>query len=371
MMNRMRLARVWPLLGLLAWSWAAERAAAQPLAIEVWHGTSQRVGHLGIAQADFNLLGHVNLPHRLVSPGGRTYRLNGQPPVALSYLLYRRLVADGDFNADIPIALLQAGTNTVVLEAVSTNGEHAVQAVTITRETGASALPVEIHWSQVTNAQEVGQYVDGKWGLTPGGLRTLDRGYDRLFLIGETTWQDYEVTVPVTIHFLDTTISPLSAGNGVGVILRFTGHAVGGCRNWPDAQPKWGYQPFGAIGWLWRTYTGRTNDPPNVEYYRGDSDIHLNFGAFPVTAGGMYWMKFRCETQPDAPDGSGVTRYSYKIWQHGQAEPVNWNWQQVQTSQCALRKGGVALVANNVDATFGDVVVHRLSVQRREEKGVR
>ena len=301
MMNRMRLARVWPLLGLLAWSWAAERAAAQPLAIEVWHGTSQRVGHLGIAQADFNLLGHVNLPYSLASPGGLTYRLNGQAPVALRYLHFRRLVADGDFNADIPSRCCKRGTNTVVLEAVSTNGQHAVQTVTITKETGNYPLPVvpvEIHWSQVTNAQAVGQYVDGKWGLTPGGLRTLEIGYDRLFVIGETTWQDYEVTVPVTIHFLDTNIPPDSAGNGVGVILRFTGHVVGGCRNFPAAQPKWGYQPFGAIGWLWRP-EGQTNNLPSVQFYRGDSDSTVNSGVFPVTPDGTYWMKFRCETLPD------------------------------------------------------------------------
>ena len=31
-----------------------------------------------------------------------------------------------------------------------------------------------------------------------------------------------------------------------------------------------------------------------------------------------------------------------------------------KTSQCALRKGGLALVAHHVDATFGDVVVQRV-----------
>jgi hypothetical protein len=269
------------------------------------------------------------------------------------------LVTDGDFNADIPIEQLQLGPNTVVLEAVSTDGQHALQLVKITKETGVSTLPVEIHWRQVTNAQEVGQYLDGKWALDAGGLRTLDIGYDRLFLIGETNWQDYEVTVPVTIHLFRESISPFSAGNGVGIILRFTGHVVGGCRNWPETQPKWGYQPFGAIGWLWRAQ-GRSNDPPSVNYMAGDRNFAQSFGTFPVTPDGTYWMKFRCETQPDAADGSGVTLYSYKIWQNELTEPAEWNWQKVQTSQCALRKGGLALVANNVDATFGDVAVQSL-----------
>ena len=254
---------------------------------------------------------------------------------------------------------LQPGTNTVVLEAAATNGERAVQTVVIIKEIGARPLPVEIRWNQVTNAQDVGQYVDGKWGLTPSGLRTLDRGYDRLFLIGETNWQDYEVTLPVTIHLLDNTISPLSAGNGIGVVLRFAGHTTGGCRNWPEAQPKWGYQPFGAIGWLWRPQA-QMGDPPYIQFYRGDSDATINAGVFPVTADGTYWMKFRCETLPDAADGAGVTRYCYKLWAQGTSEPGNWSWQQVQTSQCALRRGGLALVANNVDATFGDILIQSL-----------
>lgn len=333
------------------------------MTIEIWHGTSQKVGHLGTGQADFNVLGHISPPDHL---DRLTYRLNDQPPVALSYRAFRRLEKDGDFNADIPIELLQPGSNTVVIEAVSTNGQHAAQTVTITKETGAYPLPVEINWSQVEDPQDVGQYVDGKWDLVPGGLRTLQVGYDRLFLIGETDWQDYEVTVPVTIHHVTTETGPVDSGNCLGLVLRFTGHVIGGCRNFPAAQPKWGYQPFGALPIL-KWQKGKPDIPPHIQFYPGDHDGAESYGMLPVTEGGTYWMKCRCETLPDAPDGSGVTRYSYKVCEYGQPEPDDWSYQKIQTSQCALRRGGLVLLAHYVDATFGNVRVHRVDVRLPKE----
>jgi hypothetical protein len=262
---------------------------------------------------------------------------------------------------------LQPGSNTVVIEAVTTNGRRAVQTVTIRKQRGACPLPVEINWSQVTDPQGVGQYVDGKWGLGPGGLRTLQVGYDRVFLIGETHWRDYEVTLPVTIHHVPVETTPASGGNGLGIVLRFTGHMIGGCRNWPFAQPKWGYQPFGGITLL-RWQKGKPHEPPRVQFFAGGRDEETNLGVFPVTEGGTYWMKCRCETMPDASDGSGVTCYSFKVWADGQPEPANWNYEKVQTSRCALRTGGMALLAHHVDATFGDLRVNRVTVPLQEEK---
>ena len=78
--------------------------------IEIWHGMQQRVGHLGKAQADFNLMGRVEDPQKLLA---LQYTLNDSIPVELNFRGYRRLAADGHFNADIPIAALAAGRNTV------------------------------------------------------------------------------------------------------------------------------------------------------------------------------------------------------------------------------------------------------------------
>jgi hypothetical protein len=179
--------------------------------------------------------------------------------------------------------------------------------------------------------------------------------------------------VPITIH----TVYPNAAG--LGLIMRFTGHVVGGHRNWPDEQPKWGYQPFGGIGCL-RWTSGPSYDPI-LQFYHGYYDITddfgtligepgdpealafgadehtLDFGTAKAAPGDTYWMRMRCDTQPDAPDGDGVTLYSFKVWNSADAEPAGWGYQVLQESQYALRQGGVGLLAHRIDVTFGDVVI--------------
>jgi hypothetical protein len=348
-----------------------------PMQILVWHGIDQRVGHLGSTQADFNVLGNVGPVADIASlaysvNGGSFIDLNIGPDL-------RRLEAAGDFNADIPIFLFQPGANEVVIRAIKTTGQVSTVPVNVTLETGGDQpLPVNIAWSSVTEPQDVGQYVDGQWQKDGSGLRIIQQGYDRIFLMGNQSWQDYDILVPITINMVYGN-GPVGGAPGLGFIMRFTGHLVGGHRNWPNAQPKWGYQPFGGIGWLrWRD--GATSDP-TMQFYHGDYDIEDNFGITPVLAddpstipfgaeehtknfavaevqvGDTYWMRMRCETQPDAPDGDGVTLYSWKLWQDGTSEPFAWNWQVTQESQYALREGGAALLAHYVDATFGDIEV--------------
>lgn len=326
-------------------------------ALDVWHGNRQKVGHLGIAQDDFNLMGAVFGPAPIAS---LSYSLNGAAPVRLTVgegpFGFRRLAGPGHFNAEIPIANLRRGVNTVVLAATDAHGRETTETVTVERLEGSYPLPARIDWSKVTDPQEVGQYVDGRWLLTSTGLRTQHMGYDRIFLIGEKSWKDYQVTVEVTIHRVARETSENSGGNGLGVVLRFAGHVAGGPRNFPEAQPKWGYQPFGAIGWL-RWQKGKPEAPPTKQFYRGDNDQRSGHGAFPVELERTYVMKLACRTLPDDPSAAGITRFSFKIWPREEPEPAKWDWEEIQTSEHALRQGAVALLAHHVDATFGDVAV--------------
>ena len=285
-----------------------------------------------------------------------TWKVGKRAEIPLSFRAFRRLVSDGDFNADIPIGGLAPGPNEITVTARFRDGAVVSRTVTLARESGRRPLPARIRWREVRDPQEAGQYVDGKWGLDGGGLRTLQTGYDRLFLIGERNWRDYEVRATITVHAVERETTPLSGGNGVGVILRFAGHAVGGPRHFASGQPKWGYQPFGAIGWLrWRQ--GAPEAPPELQFYPGDSDRAADHGAHPLAAGRPFRISFRCETLPDDPRGWSVTRYSFKIWPGGGREPGNWAWQERQASAAALRAGGAALVAHHADVTFGDVEI--------------
>ncbi|OLS31122.1 MAG: hypothetical protein ThorAB25_04920, partial [Candidatus Thorarchaeota archaeon AB_25] len=230
------------------------------------------------------------------------------------------------------------------------------QKVIVDLQSGAYPLPVYIDWSKITDPQDVGQYVDGHWELEPDGLRTKHMGYDRIFLIGEKSWQDYEITISLKINQVSQTTSNVSNGNGIGILFRFTGHINGGFWNFPKMQPKWGYQPFGAITWF-RWDLGQSGHLPFTEFYRGDSGVRVNHGQSPIELGEVYWMKARCQTLPDDREGAGVSRYSFKIWKDGKEEPVQWDWQETQISIHANRKGGVALLAHHVDVTYGNVTI--------------
>lgn len=331
--------------------------------ITVWGGLDHRVGHLGTAQADFNLMGNV---FRWEDLATLTYSLNGGAARLLNWGNgandfgdYRRLARNGDFNVDLPISQLLPGVNTIAVHAVDINGGSDQVTATVTLESGSSLLPLLVDWETATDPQEAGQSVDGDWVLDAQGLRTVSVGYDRIFLLGETTWQDYEILCPVTIHQIQSVTGPLSEAPGLGFMMRFAGHVVGGFRNWPDAQPKWGYQPFGALGWL--RWTAGPAGSPAIQFYRGDSDATQNFGTAPgAVAGSTWWLRMRCETLPDAPGGEGVTRYSLRVWPDQSAEPPVWNYEVEQLSAHALRQGSVGLLAHHVDVTFGDVVVSNL-----------
>jgi hypothetical protein len=341
------------LVALIEISGRLSPAGAANARIQIWHGTEQKVGHLGDSQDDFNLIGHIEEPEKLLS---LQYALNDAIPVELNFRSYRRLAMHGHFNADIPVAALAPGANTIEINGRFVDGIVARQLVTLMRLSGSSPLPLQIDWSKVADPQDVGQYVDGRWRLSEHGLRPAHVGYDLLFLLGDRTWQDYQITAVVTVHDVATETSPLSGGNGLGVIMRFGGHVVGGPRRFPIAQPKWGYLPMGATAWLrWRR--GEADDPAYRQFLRGDSNDKTNYGSVEMRKGEPYVLKALCQTLPDDAEGRGVTRYAFKLWPAATAEPSSWDWEHVQVSEHALRRGGVALVAHHVDASFGDISV--------------
>ena len=322
----------------------------RPAELKIWHGAEQRVGHLGDAQDDFNLMG-------VLSGNDFSYSVNGGAPVPLSVSFdrfgFRRLGEAGHFNADIPISSLNVGAN--VVEVHTKGGEKEVtQSVKLHRAAdGESPLPLAVQWSEIGHLQDVGQVVDGHWAIEPVGLRSKQALYDRLFLFGNRTWTDYRITTTVTLHGIPEENGPKSGGSGVGFILRFAGHSVTPPR-FPDAQPKWGYQPFGGICWL-RWEKGAPAVDPTRQFYRGDRDEFQDGGPLSGFAlGKTYGMTAECETSDTDPS---TTTYRLRVWPADRDEPEGWDFQIEQTSDSALRTGGVALVAHHVDVTFGDVAI--------------
>jgi uncharacterized repeat protein (TIGR02543 family) len=309
--------------------------------IDVWYGSPQVFGHIGIPQQWVNILGNVSDPDGVAS---LAYSLNGGPETSLSIGpdTYR-LAAEGDFNVDMAHTDLISGSNQVVITAIDTLDNTTAETVTVEYVSG-NVWPetYSIDWSSAASIQDVAQVVDGLWTLEADSIRPAELGYDRLVAIGDVSWDDYEVTVPITINGTD----PLSSGPGVGILMRWTGHTDDPISDW---QPKSGYLPLGALGmYRWK------NDA------LGDRLQLMGNGAIIVaedTSGRKleydvpYIFKMHVETMP----GRGGL-YSLKVWEDGQPEPSAWDLY-AQEELSDPQNGSFLLFAHHVDASFGDVTV--------------
>jgi hypothetical protein len=263
----------------------------------------------------------------------------------------RRLESEGDFNVDIAYAALNPGLNQVVITAIDELDNTAVETVTVEYVSGhVWPEPYFIDWNSVADIQDVAQIVDGLWTKEADSIRPdiLGLGYDRLVAIGDMTWptwDDYEVTVPITIHGIDESgYAYPSNGPAVGILMRWTGHTDIPVSGW---QPKSGYLPLGAIG-MYRWKTDALKDRLQI-MGNGGVIVAEDTSGRKLAYGVPYVFKMRVETVP----GQGGL-YSLKVWEEGQPEPSGWDL----TTQEGLsdpQNGSFLLLAHHVDASFGDV----------------
>lgn len=336
--------------GLLAVFLSVATSAAPT--ITLWYGNTQSFGQLGNPQFAINILGNVSDPHGIQS---FSYTLNGGSPVALSRGPdSRRLLQAGDFNIDINTSSLNSGANTIVITATNNASQTSNTTVTVNYTPGITwQQNYSINWSSAGAITNVAQPVDGHWTLSGGIVKPTYLGYDRLLAIGDRTWTDYEVTVPITIFSIDSAAIPdvTSQGPGVGLLFRWTGHTDNPISGW---QPKTGYLPFGAIAWYKWGYLNPAEvrfrlEGNNLNLMQQDnSGLHLTFGV-------TYVFKMRVETIA----GVGGA-YKFKVWQQGQSEPSSWLLQG-QGSMSDPQSGCFALLAHHVNAEFGNVTVTSLS----------
>ncbi|NED95097.1 DUF1349 domain-containing protein [Phytoactinopolyspora alkaliphila] len=315
------------------------QAQSNPPVIDVWYGDDQIFGARGQSQKWVNILGNVSDGDGVQS---LTYRLNGGSPVTLQRGPdLRRLYGTGDFNVEILYSNLNNGANTVAITAVDTTGATTTKSVTVRKDIQAATLPHNVSWGSSTNPNHTAQVVDGKWTSSSNGLTVTEMGYDRTVAVGHTGWENYEVTVPVTVRELGPGAgTPQSGAPLVGLGLHWQGHTTVG-----SEQPARGWYPTGAFAWHRWQQGGRFELIGND----GSPLTRKNTGwDFNTT----YVMKARVESV------SGGYRYSYKWWPQDSTEPAAWGLTLVEDDGPAT--GSVLLIAHHVDATFGDVVVSPL-----------
>lgn len=323
-----------------------------PPRISIWYGSRQTFGKPGLAQRWVNVLGNASDPesgiHRL------TYRLNGGQAVELSVGPdERRLNAPGDFNVDLDPAALRSGENTLRIEAVNDRGLITTSTVTVVYAPGQAALPYEINWARVGNAQDVLQIVDGKWRWDASGIRPVEPGYDRMLAVGDASWTNYQVTVPVTINGFDTGAFDQQSGGehaGVSIDLRWIGHSNDPprCR-----QPLCGWNPVGNFNKYFFMPDGQRYVGLKVK----EKEAGFPTLRYEMPAGHTFLFKASVQTTPQG------NRYRLKVWERGvEPEPEGWLLESTAPPGNPSH-GAFALVAHHSDVTFGDIRVEPLPGQ--------
>src|SRR3990172_3088434 len=161
-----------------------------------------------------------------------------------------RLQSMGDFNVEINRSDLQCGDNKLVMRAADNAGNSGSETVSINYSCN-NVLPknYSINWSDVASIQDAAQIADGLWIKEANSIRPAVIGYDRLIVIGNMTWDDYEITAPITINTpLDSSAQP--GGPNIGFGMRWQGHFDSVTDPQPQPRNKW--YPLGALGvYIW------------------------------------------------------------------------------------------------------------------------
>jgi hypothetical protein len=306
--------------------------------IDVWYGDAQSFGTPGRPQTWVNVLGNLSSTAGVDS---FTYSLNGGPPQPLSLGPdTRRLLLPGDFNVEIDHDDLLPGPNTVELEAHDEIGNTVARTIQVLATTDETwPLPYATSWSSASSVADQARVVDGDWSVGAGGISPDAIGYDRLVALGDRTWQDYEVTVPITLLSLQPLYQPPSNGAALGLLVNWQGHVAVGAE-----QPRRGYEPLGAYA----SFRWNTNGNDRWQIVGSYNQPQASQGSPDWNVGETYWLKVR------SVEIAGGTRFSMRYWLDGMPEPTTWlTIDDTDTSQ----SGSVVLLAHHVDARFGDVLV--------------
>ncbi|ETW13208.1 hypothetical protein ATO8_08351 [Roseivivax marinus] len=312
--------------------------------IDIWYGDTQSFGTPGEGQRWINILGAV--APNVVDLG---YRLNGGPVRELSIGPdTRRLQEAGDFNIDIDYAELDGSAADDIVTIVATIDTGAVfeRDVTVDYVAGDGwDKTYAIDWETVTDIQEVVQVADGTWSWDANGVRPVDLGYDRLLVLGDQGWDNYELNLTITPNDL-TNVDPNGRDGGAFAIgMLWDGHTEERFFDW---QPATNYEP--GAGFF---YTGRFKS----HSYHSFSEV-LGIDGMTVQEDTTYNVTVRVE-QGDLYDRV----YSMKVWEAGTPEPVDWTLKTYESFSIdeAPATGSIYLNAHYYDVTFGDLSVTEIT----------
>lgn len=331
------------------------QSAVNAPVITVWHSQNFNFGANGDPQKWVNILGNVNS--------------GAFPLISLSYTLNgafggnlnrgpdeRRLTAPGDFLIEIDYSDLVPGNNQVVISATDSNNVTTTAPITVVYTDGGNSWAAQTYtydWTGLTSINPKAQVVTGLWTIDGSTVRPTVFEYDRLLALGDLSWKDYTVTVPITVYAIDESgYDAPSFGPAVGLIVRWQGHF----NNDTASQPNLGWRRLGALGWYhWYKEGGQTLAGFQ---FLGHTGANWGEDTRQLVFGKTYNYKLNVQSNPDPIKPS---TYRFKVWDAALTEPAAWDFTSVGHPD-ETKNGSVLLVAHHVDAKFGAVTVKLDSV---------
>lgn len=314
--------------------------------IDVWYGTDQKFGSIGQPQRWINILGSIGKP----SEGTKLlYLLNDASGKELTLGSdLHRLANPGDFNIELGWNEVDQGMNRLIIIKESVSGHGDSIAVSIQVEKGNKwPLPYEVDFSKLGDLQSVVQIVDGKWQLTPLGVRTAEPFYDRVLSLGDNSWYDYEAHIELTIHGWTPSEpgAPTYNVTHFGTALRWRGHHS------DRRQPSRKWYPLGAQGEFLLK-----NAQDSCQWrilFDGGKMKPQKYGLPTKGVAIEKRMHIRATVQTLS---DGHTQYRFRQWLSGKIEPSEWDV--IGLEEGDYPSGALCLVPHN-----SDVTIHRVAVR--------
>ncbi|RME29130.1 MAG: hypothetical protein D6798_00800 [Deltaproteobacteria bacterium] len=318
--------------------------------IALWGGFEMNAG-VGRAQRWFDVPGRVTDPDGI---GSLTVSLNGQDLRELAVGPNgRRLVAPGDFNADLARDRLRPGDNVVTIRALDLAGAATTASIRVHNDDDpVPQPPLEVDWRR-QELDGLVEIVDGRW--TRDGDRVAiepdSLGYDRLLAIGDRSWSDYEVDTDVIVDRVAEHLGPFSNAPGFGLLLRWNGHNDSVA---PGQQPKAGFRPDQG---LTPTPLGAfllyqfLPDGTGVLQFQNHRTVEVaRDTSVQVEPGRRYRIRARVVSGP-----AGAT-YTAKLWPADAEEPEDWMvTYEAGTTDFEPASGSLVLLTHETAASFGPV----------------
>ncbi|MFT5200730.1 MAG: hypothetical protein ACI9C1_000094 [Candidatus Aldehydirespiratoraceae bacterium] len=321
--------------------------------IEIYGGRDRTFGLTGDPQPTASITGIVRSPTGSYDVRWRLDR--GEWTDLIPNPASTRVIDPGEFSIELEQNRISSTGTTMEIEARETG-----VAETITADDGTETLEITpgaansvlldlellgsqdfgpdktVFWGE-EDLDTLAQIANGGWKQVPGGITPLEVGPQRIILIGDQSWSDYEVEFAFVPGAVVPAVDPEPVLPWAGVYLGWRGFDP------VSAASNEILRTAGGVGF------GQGDGGITVAGVRNETEFISNTGVITMVPGVRYRMRASAQT---VRDGAEVR---LKLWIDGDPEPDNWT---VEHLNVGARSGGsLALVAHRWDIVFESITI--------------